>query len=48
MCLFEFIRVQVGAKFMQHIEEGASYKRFGTSGLQGRMKTIRQDIRPPK
>jgi hypothetical protein len=32
-CLFEFIRVEGGVKFMTHFKGGESNKSLGTSGL---------------
>jgi hypothetical protein len=34
ICLFEFILVEQGVKFMKHFKEGVSYKSLGTPGLQ--------------
>jgi hypothetical protein len=34
ICLFEFIRVEGGVKFMKHIKGGGSYKTLGTSSVR--------------
>jgi hypothetical protein len=33
ICLFEFIRVEGGVNFMNHVDGGTSYKRLGASSL---------------
>jgi hypothetical protein len=39
ICLFEFIRVDGGVKYMKHFKGGIRYKTLGTSGLYGELET---------
>jgi hypothetical protein len=46
ICLFEFIRMEGGAKFMEHFKGGwgTSYKSFGTTALRQKTDSEVTDV----